>query len=201
MGWQAAGWCIGAGDMGIDCYYPGCASEPRKMGLCERHFGNRDQRRFAQDRVASARGAGSVNPSAIYVISASRLPFLKVGKSFSPAERLAQMQTGCPFDMHVHYIGYSTDAVMRFFEGLVHRALRAGGHHYRGEWFSCNVDEAISAIQSTSEKFDMPLMTADALIDKIHNDKALGVFCDRNFERDVDRARLALTAAAYLHAS
>jgi hypothetical protein len=65
----------------------------------------------------------------IYAIRAVGTEFVKVGKAVSVGKRLKELETGCPFELHIEAVANWHDSEER----RLHRYLE--GCYVRGEWF------------------------------------------------------------------
>jgi hypothetical protein len=70
---------------------------------------------------------------AVYCIALPSFDAIKVGFADNVEHRLAQLQTGCPYDLQVIAVADGGDFA---FERACHRLLHSWGAHLRGEWFS-----------------------------------------------------------------
>jgi hypothetical protein len=70
------------------------------------------------------------NTGYVYAIGMEGSPLIKIGWARSPEKRLAQLQTGQPYQLELLY-QLLTEQPRRV-EGCLHRML---GDRYRGEWF------------------------------------------------------------------
>lgn len=74
------------------------------------------------------------NGSLFYIYAMSAGSFLKVGYAKRPAERLVELQCGCPYKMELRFAFRSLSKFgITYTEARVHDHLRP--HHFRGEWF------------------------------------------------------------------
>jgi hypothetical protein len=80
----------------------------------------------------------------IDAIRAVGTEFVKIGKASSVGQRLKQMETGCPFDLHIEAVADWPDAEER----RLHRHLEQS--YVRGEWYRDGVrlEEVISLMRS-----------------------------------------------------
>lgn len=84
----------------------------------------------------------------LYVIGWDAAGPVKVGRSFSPEDRVAALQIGCPYPLQVFATGTpvrrgaALDWNSRKLEQLIHRRL--ADKRLRGEWFQAGVDEVTS---------------------------------------------------------
>lgn len=85
-------------------------------------------------------------PPSIYVI-ATNDGLCKIGVSRNPEARLASLQTGCPYHLHIVYVCVVKDQAYEV-EGLAHTLLR--GRKIGGEWFECSEGEAIEAVNKSA---------------------------------------------------
>ena len=92
----------------------------------------------------------------VYVMGADHGP-VKVGWTVNIEKRLADVQTGYPYDLKVLFSIEHIHA--RFVEAEAHRRLAA--HRLRGEWFDVPRDVAIEAVQSAVGHVDAEPPAAD----------------------------------------
>lgn len=88
-------------------------------------------------------------PLSVYVIATGD-GLCKIGVSRDPETRLAQLQIGCPYELHIAYVCILQDQAHEV-ECLAHKLLerRAVG----GEWFQCSEREAIDAVNESVSSF------------------------------------------------
>lgn len=79
----------------------------------------------------------------IYVISMAGA--VKVGVSYRPKKRLANLQASNPHDLlSIHFSAQGTPSLIRQAERLAHRTLAA--HSIRNEWFSVTPEDAENVV-------------------------------------------------------
>ena len=84
----------------------------------------------------------------IYLVRCKGFDFYKIGISkISAAHRLANLQTGCPFDLEVLHVGYAIG--YKSIEVLLHNKYRQ--YSERGEWFKLN-DKLVSDVIKDIDK-------------------------------------------------
>ena len=67
------------------------------------------------------------DPRTVYFIGCRGLPYVKIGKAFSPGHRLKDLQVGCPVNL---FIMATTTAFSEYRLHYIFKSLRV-----RGEWF------------------------------------------------------------------
>ena len=103
-----------------------------------------------------------INPrlsDSVYVIKCGDFQLFKVGKSSGDSksdDRLANLQTGNPFELTIIFSAKVVDAYS--VERKVQEILSA--HCVRGEWFDCSLDIILDAI-------DDSVLTSDIVLEKI----------------------------------
>lgn len=86
----------------------------------------------------TSRGMIGKGRAAVYVVGPWDGSCVKIGKANSPANRLAQLQTGNPDPIFLHRVFWLSD--MEKATAVEQRAHVFVGNHYRrlvGEWFEC----------------------------------------------------------------
>lgn len=81
----------------------------------------------------------------LYVMSMSG--FIKIGYSANPLQRKEQIESNCPFTVCIEKtIKFKSKYTVIAIESNCHKILAALGFHVKGEWFSCNLSDALSCI-------------------------------------------------------
>ncbi len=84
----------------------------------------------------------------------------KVGIATDPKQRLATLQTACPFDLFLHLAVAVPFQDAHAIERRVHRLLARSC--VRNEWFETTAEEAIAAVQTASSRAAKPVQSAPA---------------------------------------
>lgn len=143
------------------CNYPGCEDLPKRRGYCTKHYQSFKKREDALYRYNQPRVAGKYDEmAALYFIGSQEMEFVKIGWSTSPIDRLATMQTGCPYTMRLYMALFSRKDIIIALEWETHRALTEMGYHYRGEWFEANADDAVAVARKCADMYG--LVVSDA---------------------------------------
>lgn len=86
----------------------------------------------------------------VYVLATKDLDYLKIGKTTSPKQRFINIQSGCPFELHL-WIAIRTPNPS-FVEKLLHS--RFSKFRKNGEWFclpDCELDGLFLLVKNTNE--------------------------------------------------
>ncbi len=102
----------------------------------------------------------------VYVIGPP-IGLQKVGIATDPKQRLATLQTACPFDLHLHLAAAVPFSEAHTIERRAHRALAKSC--VRNEWFEATPTEAIAAVQAAMTSAPVKLPTpAEWRISRAH---------------------------------
>lgn len=101
------------------------------------------------------------NKGLVYVIHATGTNRVKIGFSFDPAKRLAELQTGSPFPLTL--IGTCEGSFS--LECRMHERLK--DYRRTGEWFEFGPQEALDLLQQLSAAKDEGEYSIDELPDRI----------------------------------
>lgn len=104
-----------------------------------------------------ASAGGTFDPTSkgyVYVIGACGEPYVKIGSSIAPVARLRELQCGCWHELEVLGAVSFVDVEPIIAELQSHKEAAGRGHHYRGEWFYCSVNEALDCILEAAETLD-----------------------------------------------
>jgi hypothetical protein len=80
----------------------------------------------------------------VYVIGCDGRP-TKIGIAQNVRKRLSQVQTGCPYELSIHYSIDCTAEDARLAERAAHRRLSA--HRTSGEWFAVDMATAAQIVE------------------------------------------------------
>lgn len=70
--------------------------------------------------------------------------WVKIGYSEDVEQRLATFQTGCPYEMRIHFtLPCESEAHARDLERTLHDLFKKRGAHHRGEWFKWQIVKPI----------------------------------------------------------
>lgn len=84
-------------------------------------------------------------PVCVYVITDTQQRFCKIGISDQPDKRLLELQTGCPFPLHIaHQFAATSRHHALAIENAAHRALASDNSS--GEWFQVTPTRAYVTI-------------------------------------------------------
>lgn len=81
----------------------------------------------------------------VYILELHGSTYIKVGSTAHIRSRVGAIQTATPYDVRLaFYMAPSYGVGHIFVEKYAHHLLQ--DHHVKGEWFSCSVKEACSAV-------------------------------------------------------
>lgn len=98
-------------------------------------------------------------PPSVYVIATDD-GLCKIGVSCDPEARLKQLQTGCPYKLHIAYVCILASQAYEV-ETSAHDILsqQAVG----GEWFKCSENQAIDAVNRAAATFGKRIVDSSAI--------------------------------------
>ena len=82
----------------------------------------------------------------VYVVGFEEPGVVKIGSGTCLSMRIASLQTGCPFELHLRAAVSIYDATPFVVEYAAHEIAKGMDTHIRGEWFNLEVDEALQVI-------------------------------------------------------
>lgn len=103
-----------------------------------------DYREFPIGAPIAGSVADPLSLGYVYIVGFSEAGIVKIGSALAPGIRLAELQCGNPFELHLR-------AAVSIYEGspvLIERAAHkiARARHIRGEWFELDDDEALEVV-------------------------------------------------------
>lgn len=87
----------------------------------------------------------------VYILSAAKTKFVKVGYAKNLLARRRELQTGCPHELKQHFAIRTTVRHARALERALHLQLKDKA--VRGEWFRIDPDEAMDIAFDVLDEF------------------------------------------------
>ena len=104
----------------------------------------------------------------VYLVKCDGFDYYKIGISkVGVAHRLSNIQSGCPFDLHVLHTGYSPR--YRRIESLLHNKYRK--HNKRGEWFEFS-KKLVSKVISDIDKLCLDNSSVNINVNVVFKEQA-----------------------------
>ena len=99
--------------------------------------------------------ASDLTKAAVYVIEMPGA--VKIGVSSCPTKRLANLKTGTRHDLAISWVTWGKRSTMCELEAVVHRRLKNGALHIKGEWYKMTGLHAARIIRDTAKEIGVSL--------------------------------------------
>lgn len=93
----------------------------------------------------------------LYIMHAEESEFCKIGVSVDPVERIASVQTCCPFALRLYACVFSPTLKAGSVEQAVLRRAQKDGFSARGEWIKATPEEALEIVLDVAWQECLPV--------------------------------------------